>query len=133
MPSALERRLDRIAMVFGKGGDDIFDHLLYATDDDDAELWWRAAKEAGKPDPLIMVCGRHGVGPNLDDLIADIARKGRRIHDPMPEADCSTTRKEGHIYYPPDPRGSARHCETRNGRWRERPALVDGRYRCADH
>ena len=101
MPSTLDRRLDRVEAALG-GSDD--DRLIYAKDDESAAKAWNEAIAKDGHGPLILVCGQDGLGPTIRELLDDIAKNGRRIHDPRPEGYRMPTYEEYHIYYPPEPR-----------------------------
>ena len=109
MPSVLEKRMDRVEAAMGGAGES---RLLQCATDDDAERAWTEAKSAGRPTPWCLVMD-DGSGPavrdmgvTVDELLANIAARGRRIHDPRPGGEALTG-PAFHFWHPP--RALGRH------------------------
>ena len=88
MPSALDRRLNRIEAAIG--GANQGPGVVYCRTDSDAERVWSEAKAAGRTSPMCMVTAHETgpaviEGPTMTDLLASIEAHGRRFHDPLPE------------------------------------------------
>ena len=108
MPSTLEKRMDRVEAAIG-GTDE--SRVICCATDGDAERTWSEAKASGRSTPLCLVMN-DGSGPPIRDMgrsvgemLADIAARGRRIHDPRPESTDAGT--AFHFWHPP--RNYGRH------------------------
>lgn len=84
MPSALERRLDRLAGALGSSDDEA--RIYYCTDEAEAERLLYADPPISPRPAFCIVNGKSALGPTMTEMFAHIAKHGRRIHDKPTDA-----------------------------------------------